>query len=183
MTLFDLPPSFNPRAPAPAPEGNTPSWFTPLNYFLERERRLIEARLIAGPFDLDPCGHPEAPVSQEILRRGGMVFTSEENGLLRPWRGHRPFINAPFDAESMERFLGILRIWWERAEIAEAVVHCPAWTDRGWWHQHIEPDRRAGRVVVWFEPGRQLYGWPGNPTGEGGDTAKFPSALVVWRCP
>lgn len=171
--LIDVP------AVEPAPEGNTPSWFTPLPYFLERERQLLKAGLIAGPFDLDPCGHPEAPVSQEILRRGGVVFTEADDGLSRHWDG-RPFVNFPFDHKTAERFLFHLWFQWRIGRAIEPVVHCPAWTDRAWWQGHIELERRAGRLTVWFESGRIKYGWPGNPECIDGDGAKFPSALVAW---
>jgi hypothetical protein len=172
------------RSYSPQPKGDTPSWFTSFDYFLERERQLLAAGLLSRPFSLDPCGHDEAPVSQEILRRGGVVFTAEHDGLEQPWpAGSVPFCNPPFDAETVARFCARIRAELASGNISEAVLHVPAWTDRGWWHEHIEADRRAGRVVVWFEPGRQLYGWPGNPEGIGGDNATFPSAMVVWpRC-
>lgn len=167
---------------APRPEGDTPSWFTPLDYYLERERQLIAAGLIGGPFDLDPCGHVEAPVSRHILEQGGTVYTAEDNGLERSWYCGRPFINPPFDSPSITAFLDRLYRAQRGAEnLKEAVVHCPAWTDRRWWHQYIEPDRRAGRCIVWFEPGRLTYGWPGNPDAIAADNgAKFASALIVW---
>lgn len=177
MNLFDdMPPSFDPRK-ADQPSGDTCNWFTPLGYFLETERWLRELYLLREPFDCDPCGHPEAPVSREILSRGGLVH--DFSGLSRAW-GKRPFLNPPFDSETMRRFLECLK--WKRGlgDVLEAAVHCPAWTDRWWWHTYIEPDRVAGRCTVRFEPGRMLYGYPGNPTGIGGDSAMFPSALVAW---
>lgn len=180
--LPDLPPSTPPRrvpGGAEHPPGWTPSWFIPLAYFLEREETLRSAGVLSGPFNLDPCGHAEAPVSVEILRRGGRVYTAEDDGLRQDWRGCRPFLNPPFDSESMRAFIR-KAVYGRFAYGMELALHCPAWTDRRWWHESVEPDRRAGRAVVWFEEGRLTYGWPGNPTGAGGETATFASALVWW---
>jgi hypothetical protein len=166
---------------AKAPPGNTPSWFTPLRWWLELEHRLLRQRLIPRPFDFDPCGHAEAPVSREILRRGGTVFTAETNGLTTPWpKGAVTFWNPPYDSESMDAWAPVAR--------GKAITRwcwvtglLPAFTDRAWWHASIEPDRLTRRAHVEFAAGRLTFGWPGNPRALNADTAKFPSALVVWR--
>lgn len=169
---------FAPDSPVPA--GETPSWFTPLEYFFQRERELIDLGVLSGPYDCDPCGHPDAPVSREILRRGGVVYTVGEDGLHQPWAGRRPFVNPPFDADTIDAFAGRLHRELSSCRIREVSLHVPAWTDRGWWHDHIEPDRRRGKALAWFERGRLAYGWPGNPTATSGRSGTFPSALVTW---
>lgn len=160
------------------PSGDTPNWFTPLPWFLDLERRLLEAKLIPGPFTLDPCGHREAPVTREILRRGGQAFTKDDDGLFRSWEGQTVFANPPYDAATLEL--------WAPEFVRRApgclglVIHVPNWSDRRWWAECLEPPRRRGEAVLWCERGRLRYGWPGNPEGIGGPTAKFPSAVLIW---
>lgn len=163
-----------------APAGSTPHWFTPLQWWLELEHDFLRWGLIRKRFDFDPCGHPEAPVSQEILRRGGRVLTAREDGLKAWWPGSRTvWLNPPYDSESMEAWAPLARDYGAnyRGELAGLV---PAWTDRAWWHGCIEPYRRTGHLEVRFIPGRLRFGWPGNPHGVGADSARFPSALFVW---
>lgn len=163
---------------SPVPAGDSPSWFTDLGTFLEIERYCLAQRFIPRPFDLDPCGHPEAPVSRLILGRGGSVYTAQDDGLTRSWSGHVVFVNPPYDFETIHDFA-------KRLAGGDAMhgraLHCPAWTDRGWWQDFIEPGRRAGLIDVRFHRGRLRYGWPGNPAGIGGDSAQFPSADVIWK--
>lgn len=174
--VLELFPELAPVVPPPA--GDTPSWFTPLGWWRELEQRLLTEGLIRRPFDLDPCGHPEAPVSREIRARGGAVFTEADDGLAQDWTGRTVFPNPPYDAPSMERWCPAFVRWAPRCR--GLVAHVPAWVDRGWWQDWIEPLRRAGKLVVWFERGRLRYGWPGNPDGIDGDGAKFPSAIIIW---
>ena len=163
---------------SPVPPGDTPHWFTPLPWFLDLEHRLLRAGLIPRPFDCDPCGHPEAPVSRLILARGGVIWTAKDDGLSRDWTGRVPFSNPPYDAATLE-------VWApeyvRRAPSCPGLtVHVPAWPDRAWWQDNFEQPRRRHELVDWFERGRIYYGWPGNPVGLGGDDAKFPSAVLVW---
>lgn len=163
------------------PRGNTPSWFTDLGWWLELEQELLRKRLLRAPFNVDPCGHLEAPVSREILRRGGLVFTAKENGLAQLWRpSWIIYANPDWASESMERWGPRLRDF-GRAHPRQLALHGPVRTDTDWWHESIEEDRLSGRAWVKFEKGRCRYGWPGNPHGVGGDFAMFPSATVVWR--
>ena len=170
--------SVPPDEPEPPPEGYTPNWFTPLEDFFAWEDKLLSLGIITGLFNLDPCGHEEAPVSQEILRRGGIVYTANEDGLQQSWTGSRPYFNPPFKAELMAAFLARFHYFRNQGLVIEGSLHGPAWMDRAWAQDHIEPDRRAGRCLVEFVRGRILYGYPGNPTGKGGGT--FPSMWVAW---
>jgi hypothetical protein len=167
-----------PEAHRPVPTGDTPSWFTELAWFLAFEQRLLAAGLIPRPFDCDPCGHDDAPVSRLIRERAGVVYTAAQNGLWRDLSGRVVFANPPFDAETLEAWGAFLN--------AQAGAHgraalLPAWTDRLWWHEHIEPGRKSGAIEVDFIQGRLYFGWPGNPAGVGGDSAKFPNCTAVWR--
>lgn len=169
-----------PDAVNAVPPGATPSWFTDLGWFLGFEQDLLRERIIRRPFDLDPCGHADAPVSREILRRvGGRVWTIEDDGLSRGWGNSVVFCNPPYDAETLERW----GAWWSLQQrfVAGIALLLPAWTDRGWWHKHIEPYRLSGALYVQFIEGRLPFGWPGNPDHIGADSAKFPSCTVTWR--
>lgn len=164
-----------------APAGDTPSWFTELGWWLELEQELLRTRLIRAPFNLDPCGHLEAPVSREILRRGGRIYTERDNGLVQPWpSGSVVWANPPFRAEHMERWGPLLRVRGHDPAL-KVVAHVPAWTDRDWWHESIEEDRESGRAWLKFDKGRRHYGWPGNPWGIDSDSAMVPTFTSVWR--
>lgn len=169
------------KRPTPPPKGNTPSWFTQLPDFLEKEAELLRLGLIPRPFDLDPCAHPESPVSRFIRARGGIIWTERDNGLTRSWAGRVPFVNPPYDSEEMGPWGGKMRLEGERTAGQSSLL--PAFTDRIWWHDHFEEDRLRGRTLVQFVPSRLWFGWPGNPEGVGGDSAMFPSAWVTWRRP
>lgn len=165
---------------SPVPPGNTPSWFTDASWFLETERRLLESGRLTGLLELDPCGHEEAPVSRLIEARGGRVYTRERDGLREPWGDRRRvFVNPPYDAASIDRWLARLCEALATSEVIEAVALVPAWTDRVWWHDHVEPSRLSGRAHVEFIKGRLNFGWPGHPT-PGPVGAMFANAVVVW---
>lgn len=162
-----------------APSGVTPSWFTRVEDFLRKEAELLELRLIPRPFDLDPCGHPEAPVSQLILRRGGTVWTKQDNGLGRSWAGKVVFENPPYNTPDLKAF-GAKRLQ-ELPHVAGMATLIPVWSDRDWWQRYIVPPLQRRAAELDFLPGRQRYGWPGNPLGVGGTQAMFPSCVVRWR--
>lgn len=181
--LFEVEPSFAPRKAHEPPPGDTPSWFTDVEWFLALERRLIAEKRIPHQFNMDPFGNDEAPVSRLIRARGGVVLCGsgapEDDGLLVSRRGLVSFENPPYDAPTMGRFVSTIER--SRATAQGLVLLIPAWTDRGWWHDGIEPHRKAGRAEVEFIRGRLHFGWPGNPEHLEGDGAKFPSAVVVFR--
>jgi hypothetical protein len=174
------------------PEGTTPSWFTDLGWFLTLERRLLKEGAIPRPFDLDPFAHPNAPVAQLIKGRGGDFIEPDpgawtwdpamrwhiHGGLREPWADRIVWANPPYDAETIE-----MACWKMRREAdnaATVVALLPAWTDRAWWHEYIEPARKSGRCVVEFLKGRLTFGWPENPVHMGADSAKFANCVVRW---
>lgn len=161
------------------PSGGTPSWFTSLRWFLEYEAKLLKARIIPRPFDLDPCGHPEAPVSREILRRGGRIYTAKDNGLKRSWAGHVVFENPPYNQVALLAFAQ--KRLAELAGVAGMVTLIPVWSERDWFQDHVVPALEAQATKIDFLPGRHKYGWPGNPLGIGGVYARFPNCCLWWR--
>lgn len=160
-------------APVLAPAGETDSWFTPLELWRGWDQEFS--------FTLDPCAHPEAPVSQAI----GHGFTIEEDGLRKPWSTESVFCNPPFSdiepwaAKAHEEM---------RAGCALVAMLVPAnRTEQRWWQQYVEPYRdRLPRIArptlaTRFLPKRFKFGFPGDPTGRGGSSPTFGCVLLVWR--
>ena len=161
------------------PSGETDSWFTPLAQFEEWN--------LLGRFTLDVAGHPDAPVSRRI----GRFLTEADNGLAQSWVGERVWCNCPYSDITP----------WVRKAAADIMINTagpelvalllPAWTDRKWWHAHIEPWRDEGwcsgsgnwefSVRVDFLPGRMKFGHPNDPEArlKGAQAASFPSALIT----
>jgi len=160
---------------ASAPGGSTDSWFTPLELWREWDREF--------DFTLDPCAHLESPVSQAI----GNGFTIEDDGLGRCWEGHRVFVNPPYSD---------IAPWVVKAE-AEILSGCelvamlvPAnRTEQPWWAKHVETYRDGRRstkatgftLETRFLPRRFRFGFPGDPSGKGGNSPTFGCVLLVWR--
>jgi hypothetical protein len=94
--------------------------------------------------------------------------TEEDDGLSRPWRG-AVYMNPPYGRGIAD---------WMAKAAAEAaagrakpvIALVPARVDTEWWHTSVVA---AGASVVMFK-GRLAFG------GEGGTTAPFPSALILW---
>jgi DNA-binding XRE family transcriptional regulator len=121
--------------------------------------------VVGGEFGLDPCSPvrrgPSAPV------RARLRFTSEDDGLGRPWRATSVYMNPPYGRQ--------LGLWMAKARMeAEAgraglvIALVPARTDTRWWHDHV-----AGKADVWLLRGRLSF-------GDGTMAAPFPSAIVAW---
>jgi hypothetical protein len=167
------------RARRRAPSGVTPSWFTSLAWFLEYEADLLARGIIPRPFDCDPCAHPQAPVSLEIHRRGGAVWTVKENGLAQSWRGRVVFENPAYNTVALLLF-GQKRLD-ELHRAAGGLSLLPLWSDRDWFQDLVKPALQAGDFAIDFLPGRHRFGWPGNPHGKRGTQAMFASVTLQWR--
>lgn len=158
------------------PEDDRDSRYTP-----EELVRLLHAE---HRFTVDAASAPEAPSSTVI----GRFWTQRENGLLQPWRGERVWCNPPWsDIEPW-----VAKAWEEMRMGCELVVMLlPAWTDRGWWHRHVEPFRERGpRYYLGQRRGvcmrtrflrRMPFGHPGNPHAVGVEDPHFWCVLVVWE--
>lgn len=113
-------------------------------------------------FDLDPCSPTRN--KQKAPVRARVYYTEEDDGLALPWFG-TVFMNPPYGRTIGE--------WVKKAE-DEARFGCtviallPARTDTAWWHAHVT---RAEHIF--FLKGRLRF--------NEGNSAPFPSALVVWN--
>jgi phage N-6-adenine-methyltransferase len=135
-------------------------WTTPI-WVLERLYAVV-----GGEFCLDPCSPTKDRTRAPV--RAKRYFTKEEDGLSRPWKG-KVFMNPPYGRSISD---------WVAKAAAEAtsgraepvIALVPARVDTSWWHNSVVA---AGASVTMFR-GRLAFG------GEGGTTAPFPSALVLW---
>jgi hypothetical protein len=119
-----------------------------------------------GGFDLDPCA---ATIDKRHARvKARLLLTAEDDGLSVPWRG-QVFVNPPYGRS--------LKLWTRKcaseAAAGRAVVIglLPARPDTRWWHDYI-----VGQSEVFMLRGRLQF-------GDGGQSAPFPSAIVVWGAP
>lgn len=122
----------------------------------------------------------------------------------QPANGHehsrtwRIFINPPFDLLAP----WVDRVWRTLYEDGEArrelgvdvffrvaMVLPGNRTEQPFWQEHVEPylaghtyaGRYGYRLVAHSPPGRQSYGYPGNPNGIGSSGVEWPSVVLVWR--
>ena len=120
---------------------------------------------VFGRFDLDPCSPSGNARTAPVRAR--VHFTVEDDGLSLPWHG-AVFVNPPYGR--------CLPDWTAKASHEAAtgnagpiVALVPARTDTRWWHRDI-----ASKATVLFLRGRLAF-------GDAGQSAPFPSALVVWN--
>lgn len=152
-----------PVASAP-PDGASDHWFTPSRYVAPLNREFL--------FTLDVAATAESA-------KAPRYFDIQKNGLAQSWARERCWMNPPYSD---------ITPWAEKAlnesQMYGALVVglLPAWTDRAWWHEYVEPYRRMHAVEVRFIRGRIKFGFPGNPEGAGAHSGgTFPSCLVIWR--
>lgn len=86
---------------------------------------------VFGTFDLDPCGHPDAPFQPMI------VFTIEEDGLALPWIGQRAFVNPPYS--NVVEFIRKAHAEWASGRCGKVVMLLPVRTNGAVFHEVIAP--------------------------------------------
>jgi transcriptional regulator with XRE-family HTH domain len=156
--------------PALFPIGATPKFFTHAgnsssDHGWRTPKALLETLYrVFERFDLDPCS-PTFTRGQTPVR-ARVHYTIVDDGLSLPWHGV-VFLNPPYG-----RTIGQ---WIEKAkaEVASgnarlALALIPARTDTRWWHEGV-----AGSATVFFLRGRLSF-------DDAGQSAPFPSALVIW---
>lgn len=142
---------------------------------------LMQKLLIEDRYTLDVAGHPLAPAAQMIPR-----FITKDmsagpgappGGLGYSWANERVWCNPPFsDIEPW-----VVKAWNEKS-FSRLLV--PAWTDRKWWHQWVEPyrDRPGSRLTTQFLT-RQLFGDPEMPVRLKGQPDFWPVLLKFEAIP
>jgi hypothetical protein len=113
-----------------------------------------------GPFDLDPCAHPEFRT-----RCADVGFClPDENGLLLPWHG-RVWCNPPFGRE--------LPKWIERMALhGNGIMLAPARTETRWFRVAWQ-----SATAILFPYKRFRYE---RPDGTAGENPTFPDALIAF---
>jgi phage N-6-adenine-methyltransferase len=133
----------------------SPAWETPA--------ALLEALAgVFGRFDLDPC----AARRSRSRVPAKVHYTAADDGLSLAWHG-TVFVNPPY-GRTLARWVAKARREFDAGRAGTVVALLPARPDTAYWHDQI-----AGRATVYFLRGRLRF-------GPGGNSAPFPSALVVW---
>lgn len=120
---------------------------------------------------LDPFHHPDSivPAKVKVFRDDlHPLVTSVAPGVILgdgldyPWDGHGLiYANGPYSDCAPWIYKGA-------KEGDEVVLHCPAWTSTGWWHNWVTP---ADVIMFWNK--RLRY-------GDEKHHAKFHSVNVYW---
>lgn len=132
-------------------------WCTP--------KELLETLYQVFPrFDLDPCSPTSNPRRAPV--KAFLHYTVDDDGLSLPWHGS-VFLNPPY-GRSLPNWTAKAKSEVAAGNAATVVAVLPARTDTRWWHQDI-----AGHAAVFFLRGRLAF-------DDSGQSAPFPSALVVW---
>lgn len=111
-------------------------WYTP-------ERVLEAARAVLGGFDLDPASSEDANRNVRAER----IFTAEDDGLAQDWPIGRIWMNPPYAAGLVDRFVS--RFCDEIRRGSTGIVLVNNATETGWFH-----DLLAVATAVCFPKGR-----------------------------
>ncbi|MBV8705032.1 MAG: hypothetical protein JO118_15135, partial [Acetobacteraceae bacterium] len=135
-------------------------WHTPAQW-VEAVRRVL------GAIDLDPASSDRA---QETVA-AATYFTKEMDGLSRPWRG-RVWLNPPYAAGVVDRFVGKLVRHVGAGDVTAAILLVDSRTDTQWFHHAA-----GARARVCFTRGRISFV---RPDGAGADAATSGSAFLYF---
>src|SRR3990167_4481676 len=113
-------------------------------------------------FDLDAAASAENAIC-------GPHITSEQDALVSPWIGSTVWCNPPYSRLPAFTARALSE---SRLHKNTVVLLIPAYTDTKWWRDHVLPAREIRFLV-----GRLRFRESGLPR----DTARFPSALVIYR--
>lgn len=120
-------------------------------------------RVVGGPFDLDPCGHPASYVGARLN------YMAEDDGLTRPWRG-RVFVNPPHSGAA--RFIVRAHRAWSEGECTVVAMLIPAQVHLRVMHRLV-----FGVADVLIMEGRVSFL---SPEGARLDRAPFGSVVVLF---
>ena len=115
-------------------------------------------------FTLDPC-------ATESSAKCAKYFTESDNGLAQSWSGETVFMNPPYG-----RQIGNwIKKAYEESQNGNTTVVCliPSRTDTKYWHNYCMKAHE-----IYFVKGRLKFG---NEAASKGNSAPFPSAVVVFK--
>lgn len=98
-----------------------PEWYTPSEF-------LDAARCVLGGIDLDPASSDLAQENVKATR----YYTLDDDGLSKPWHG-RVWLNPPYDADRVGKFVGKLCAGYAAGEIAAAILLVNNATETKWF--------------------------------------------------
>lgn len=113
-------------------------------------------------------------------------FSKDSNGLAQSWGGERVWVNPPYSAitpwiiKSLQSVHPVMPASF-RAKLVAMLV--PAWTDRAWWQDFVEPNRDGhGLSLVQTRFLKRIrFGTPLDPEGVKSGSPAFWPVLLVWR--
>lgn len=166
---------------------------------LEVKRRLDISGKVVGSAESDEHYTPSsvfAPLHREFRFTLDVCATKESakvpkffdlarNGLHDFWTGERVWCNPPYSniAPWVEHAAAAVgdRLKQIRAELVVQLL--PAWTDRAWWQEWVEPNRdgRGLNLVETRFLKRIRFGTPGDPEGLKSGSPAFWPVLLIWR--
>ena len=91
------------------------------------------ARIVMGGIDTDPASNQKAQAIIQARR----YFTAEIDGLLQPWSG-RVWMNPPYTARVINRFIAKLLADIASGDVSQAIVLTNNNTDTSWFHAAAE---------------------------------------------
>lgn len=115
-------------------------WYTPAIY-------LEAAREVLGVIDLDPAS---AKVAQRLVK-ATKFYTADDDGLKRKWNG-RVWLNPPYSADLVGKFLDKLLSHTQSGDVTAAVVLVNNATDTKWFQAAA-----SSSSAVCFTAGRIKY--------------------------
>lgn len=128
-------------------------WYTPPEF-------ILAARAVMGEIDLDPASSKKA---QETVQ-AATYYTIEDDGLTKEWQG-RTWMNPPYTAGLVDKFLAKLCRHYAEEDVPEAIVLVNNATETDWFQcaaDHASaigfPDGRVKFICPEGEKGAPLQG-------------------------
>jgi ParB family chromosome partitioning protein len=149
--------------PAPLPWSGAVEWFTPA--------QIVEAaREVMGEIDLDPASND---IAQQVVR-AGTYYTAETDGPAQDWIG-RVWLNPPYAAGEIDRFVSRLVAEHTAGNVTEAVLLVHSRTDTAWFHEAA-----SVAAAICFTRGRVRFQ---RPDGTGNSPTTGSAFLYFGRSP
>jgi hypothetical protein len=168
---------------ADAESHHAPRWFS-----LTREPGSAGVDSLSQSW-MPPCLH-----RGDVCQRGDRIVCAENEcdvfDGFRPWCifNNPPFTDIGSRVEKVWRTIEEARGL--QFEVRVAMIMPGNRGEQPWWQEHVEPflaghahENRCGyQLTAHHPPGRQAYGYPGNPAGIGSKAATpWPTLMLLWR--
>lgn len=153
------------------PPGESDEFYTPRPLFAKWHDEF--------KFTVDACATRESACVPRF-------YDFKADGLVQKYAGERVWCNPPFS--DIGPWIHLAQAWMQTGKCESWVHLLPAnRTEQPWWQGYIEwvRDRPPNPGINYtletrFLRGRFKFGFPGDPTGESGQSPTFGCVLVVW---